>query len=101
MDPGTWADTVPLHLLRTERGSPLRIIFYTPSNSTQSWAGTGPVGGDSTEQIQLQTLQHRITVTGTLNMMSLQDQTLQEFVLPNPVLPEEDLQKRSLHQARP
>jgi hypothetical protein len=52
------------------------------------------------DQLQLQTLQHRITVMGTLNMMSLQDKTLQEFVPPNPVLPEEDLPKQILPQAR-
>lgn len=27
-------------------GCPLRIILYTPSNSTQSWAGTVSVGDD-------------------------------------------------------
>jgi hypothetical protein len=29
-----------------ERGCPLRIIFYTPLNSAQSWAGTGAAGDD-------------------------------------------------------
>jgi hypothetical protein len=53
------------------------------------------------DQVQLQALQHRITVTGTLNMRSLQDQTIQEFILPSPVLPEEDLPKQILPQARP
>jgi hypothetical protein len=32
-----------------ERGCPLRIIFYTPLNSTQSSAGTGAAGDDLDE----------------------------------------------------
>jgi hypothetical protein len=50
------------------------------------------------DQLQPQTLQHRAAATETLNMMYLQDQTLQEFIFPKQVLPKEHMSKQILPQ---